>query len=207
MVTSELVDILLALRCKTLSLRSGLASMLESVDVGGAAKVCIFRILDAERPLVYPIVERDAALAAAARMVEALLGTVGTGAGFGRERNDGLAVGFEAFGWRGADFEGTERADAAFRELSVPGPLLWAAGFLMSVRGLREVGWEGGLAFWRIESGDFLLRRWRNVSGTSPTVQSSSIIFITRSSVSFADLWYASSASLSILDMPFSSTC
>lgn len=175
-------------------MRSGLGrvvlSLLDAVEaeveVGGAANVCMLRIPLADRPFVYPIVERDAALAAAARIVEALLGTVGAGAGFGRERNDGLGTGLEVFGWRGAVFKGAdERTDAALRELIVPGPLFWRMGFLTSDRGLREVGC--GFMSCGMESGVFLLRRCRNVSGTSPTVQSSSIIFIIRSSAALTD--------------------
>src|SRR4051812_32597660 len=104
----------------------------------------------------------------------------------------GLVGGLDVFGGTAADLDGTDKADAALRDVIVPGPL-------------DSCGTDPIFLAGSIDLGCFFFRCW-NVSGTSPTVHSSSIIFNTLSSSFFADFSYPSACSLSICVSPFSST-
>jgi len=90
----------------------------------------VCRMPDTDLPLVWPIVDRDVAIAACVRIIEALLGTDGAAIDFGRDRNDSLGAGLDAFGRAMVDLEVADSIEAAFRELIVAGPLV---GMLMDL--------------------------------------------------------------------------
>ena len=113
-------------------------------------------VADVARPLEYPIVVFEAAVAAAWRIEE---GFVGAGVGFGREVRDvlkrgfaGGLLGFDVGFGRGTACLGWDRAAAADLDLMVEGPVVEAGFFVLGC----DSAAIAVIVFWYCSSAAFL---------------------------------------------------